>query len=45
MIAALRKAGAHSALLEYEGGTHAGTAERAYCEPDLIEWLFEQRRP
>ncbi len=45
MIAALRQAGATPRYWEYEGGTHAGTAERAYCEPDLINWLFEQRRP
>ena len=45
MIAALRKVGAEPRYWEYEGGTHAGTAERAYCEPDLIKWMFEQRRP
>ena len=45
MIAALRQAGATPRYWEYEGADHAGTAERAYCEPELIEWLFSQSRP
>lgn len=44
MIAALRQAGATPRYWEYEGADHSGTAERAYCEPDLISWLFSQRR-
>ena len=44
MIAALRHAGATPLYWEYEGADHAGTAERAYCEPDLISWLFSQSR-
>ena len=45
MVAALVRAGGTPRYWEYEGGTHARTAERAYCEPDLLEWLFAQRRP
>jgi predicted peptidase len=44
MIAALKAAGAKPLYWEYVGGTHAGTAERAYCEPELIDWIFAQRR-
>ena len=44
MIAALRKAGGAPLYWEYKDAEHAGTAERAYCEPDLIEWMFRQRR-
>ena len=45
MIAALRKAGASPLYWEYQGAEHAGTAERAYCEPDLIAWLFAKSKP
>jgi predicted peptidase len=45
MIQALQKAGAGLVYWEYQGATHAQTAERAYCEPELIRWLFAQRRP
>lgn len=44
MIAAIEAAGGQPRYWEYVNETHAGTAERAYCEPDLIEWLFAQRR-
>ena len=44
MIQALQKAGASPVYWEYQGATHAQTAERAYCEPELIRWLFAQRR-
>ncbi len=44
-IRGLQQAGGQPIYWEYQGGTHAGTAERAYCEPQLIEWLFAQRRP
>jgi predicted peptidase len=44
MVEALLKAGGQPIYWEYDGGTHAGTAERAYCEPQLTEWLFAQRR-
>lgn len=42
MIAALRRVGAAPLYWEYKDADHASTAERAYCEPDLIEWLFRQ---
>jgi predicted peptidase len=45
MITALIKAGGRPTYWEYEGGTHAKTAERAYCEPALLDWLFAQRQP
>jgi len=45
MIAALRGAGASPRYWEYKDADHAQTAERAYCEPDLISWLFAQSKP
>jgi predicted peptidase len=45
MIAALKKAGGKPIYWEYKDADHSGTAERAYCEPELIEWLFAQRKP
>ena len=45
MIAALFQAGAQPVYWEYDGGTHAKTAERAYCEPQLLDWLFAQAKP
>ena len=45
MITALQKSGAKPIYWEYKDATHAETAERAYCEPELIEWLFGQRKP
>ena len=45
MITALQKSGARPIYWEYKDATHAETAERAYCEPELIEWLFGQSRP
>ena len=44
MIDALRQAGGHPIYWEYIDGTHAGTAERAYCEPGLLDWLFMQAK-
>ncbi len=44
MIHALHRAGGKPIYWEYLDATHAGTAERAYCEPDLMDWLFAQRR-
>jgi predicted peptidase len=45
MIAAVRHAGGVPVYHEYSRTDHAGAAERAYCEPGLIEWLFAQARP
>ncbi|MCX6904491.1 MAG: prolyl oligopeptidase family serine peptidase [Verrucomicrobia bacterium] len=45
MINALIRAGGKPIYWEYEGGTHAKTAERAYCEPLLLDWLFAQAKP
>lgn len=44
MIAALVRAGGTPIYWEYDGGTHAKTAERAYCEPTLLDWLFAQKQ-
>jgi len=44
MIAALIRAGGKPIYWEYDGGTHAKTAERAYCEPALLDWLFAQKK-
>jgi hypothetical protein len=44
MIMAMRKSAGTPLYWEYQGADHAGTAERAYAEPDLISWLFAQRR-
>lgn len=44
IVQALQKAGGKPIYWEYQGATHAATAERAYCEPDLIDWLFAQAR-
>jgi len=44
MIAALRRVNADPIYWEYRDGTHADTAERAYCEPELIEWMFAQAK-
>ena len=44
MIAALQRVKANPIYWEYKDGTHADTAERAYCEPELIEWMFQQSK-
>lgn len=44
MVHALREAGGRPIYWEYRDATHADTAERAYCEPDLLNWLFAQKR-
>jgi predicted peptidase len=44
MIAALQRMKAQPTYWEYKDGTHADTAERAYCEPELIEWMFVQQK-
>jgi predicted peptidase len=43
-VAALRRAGGAPRLTEYEGVKHDAWT-RAYAEPQIVEWLFEQRRP
>jgi predicted peptidase len=43
MIQALRRAGADPRYIEYSGVGH-NAWERAYREPELIGWLFAQRR-
>jgi predicted peptidase len=42
-IAALRKAGAHPIYTEYEGVGH-NVWQWAYTEPQLLQWVFSQRR-
>ncbi len=45
MIAALNAVGARPLYWEYQGADHSGTAERAYCEADLVSWMFDKSRP
>jgi predicted peptidase len=45
MFAAVRRAGGTPLYTEFQEADHAATAERAYCEPELISWLFRQQRP
>jgi predicted peptidase len=45
IVKALLEIGGKPTYWEYNGGTHAGTAERAYCEPQLLDWLFGQTKP
>lgn len=42
IVRALQRIGGKPIYWEYKGGTHAGTAERAYCEPQLLDWMFDQ---
>lgn len=44
MIEALMRAGGRPIYWEYEGTTHAVTAERAYCENGLLDWMFNQSK-
>jgi poly(3-hydroxybutyrate) depolymerase len=44
MIIALWRRGGRPSYWEYDGASHSQTAERAYCEPQLLEWLFAQVR-
>ena len=44
MINALLRVGGQPIYWEYQGASHAQTAERAYCEPQLLEWLFAQQK-
>lgn len=45
MVRALTTERGNIRYWEYESGSHAGTAERAYCEPELVTWLFQQSKP
>jgi predicted peptidase len=45
LIDALLRAGGKPIYWEYQDATHASTAERAYSEPALLDWLFAQSRP
>jgi predicted peptidase len=42
-IAALRKAGGHPLYTEYAGVDH-NVWQWAYTEPELVKWVFAQRR-
>ena len=42
-ITALRKAGGHPLSTEYAGIGH-NVWEWAYTEPELVKWMFSQRR-
>jgi predicted peptidase len=43
-IAARRKAGGRPLYTEYEGGVDHNVWEWAFTEPELVQWLFSQRR-
>lgn len=43
MIAAIREAGGKAKYREYKGAGHV-IWEKVFSEPDLIEWLFAQRK-
>ena len=44
MVAALRRAGTPARLTEYRGVGH-NSWDRAYNNPELIDWMLAQRRP
>jgi len=44
LIAALEAAGGHPKFTEYKDAHHMDAADRAYKEPELLPWLFEQKR-
>ena len=43
-IAARRKAGGHPLYTEYAGVDHDGAVKYAFTEPELVKWVFSQRR-
>jgi predicted peptidase len=43
-IAARRKAGGHPLYTEYAGVDHDGATRLAFTEPELVKWVFAQRR-
>jgi len=43
IVAALKAAGGNPKYTEYPGVGH-NSWDKAYNEPDLVEWLFSQRR-
>ncbi len=44
MVEALKKAGGHPIFTEYPNAGHGDTPTKAHDEPDLLPWLFAQRR-
>ena len=45
MISALRRCGAEPRVTLYADANHRQSFERAYADPELYVWLFEQHRP
>lgn len=43
-IVARRKAGGHPLYTEYPGVDHDGATRLAFTEPELVKWVFAQRR-
>jgi len=43
MISAVQQAGGHPRYTEYKGVGH-NVWDRAFKEPDLVEWLFAQHK-
>ena len=44
MVEALEREGSHARLTEYRGVGH-NSWDRAYNDPELIEWMLAQRKP
>ena len=44
LIAALKAAGGHPKFTEYKDAHHMDAADRAFKEPELLPWLFAQKR-
>ncbi len=45
LVAALKNQNANVRYIEYPGVKHVDSAVKAYSDGDMIEWLFQQRRP
>ena len=44
MVEALKREGRHARLTEYRGVGH-NSWDRAYNDPELIDWMLAQRKP
>jgi predicted peptidase len=45
LVPALKAAGANVRYTEYEDTNHAGGAQKAYADPEMMTWLLAQRLP
>ena len=44
LVTALKSAGAAVRYTEYPGAGHVPAAEKAYADPNMIDWLLKQHR-